>query len=346
VVMPVMDGFEVCKKLKADPATQDIPVLFLTGLDSRADEAHGLSLGAADFIHKPVSRPVVLARVRNHLELSRSTRALRERNLDLERVVAERTRELVEANENLEKRIEERTSELQAANRELEDFSYSISHDLRAPLRAINAYSQMLLDDCSPALEEEYRQMLRRILTSTVRMGSMIDELLQLARIPRATLELQSVDLTQLADDIVRTLRDAEPDRSVDVAVEPGLRGYGDPTQLRLVLENLLGNAWKYTGRAAAPRIGFYARDEGAGKRYFVEDNGAGFDMAFAGQLFQPFHRLHGQNEFPGTGIGLATVHRILRRHGAEIGVEAAPGSGAKFWFTLPTPGAHEPSGS
>jgi signal transduction histidine kinase len=307
IVMPNMGGFDLCRRLKADPAMKHIPLLFLSGLDSVASEEEGLLLGAADFIHKPFSPPSVLARVRTHLKLSQATRQLREQYQRLE-----------------------------AVNRELEGFCYSISHDLRAPLRALDGYARILAEDCADRLSREEQHMLDRIRANAQRMGDMIDDLLELSRAASAPLAMQVVDLSRLAGEIVATLHETEPQRNVRVTIEPGLEAAGDPAQLRIVLENLLGNALKYTGGADPAEIRFYAQHEGGGREFCVTDNGAGFDMAHAKRLFQPFQRLHGQGEFPGTGVGLATVARILSRHGGRIRAEARPGEGATFRFFLP----------
>jgi PAS domain S-box-containing protein len=228
-----------------------------------------------------------------------------------------------------------RVAELRALNQELEAFSYSVSHDLRAPLRAIDGFSQALLEDCADRLDDAGRDHLRRVRAAAQRMGELIDDLLGLSRVTRREMRSERVDLTGLAASIVAGLRRNEPGRQVETVIAEGLRAEGDPHLLRLALENLLGNAWKFTARRPAARIELGLRRVDGPPAFFVADNGAGFDMAHAGKLFGAFQRLHAMDEFPGTGIGLATVQRIVHRHGGRIWCEAVPGQGATFYFTL-----------
>jgi PAS domain S-box-containing protein len=221
------------------------------------------------------------------------------------------------------------------ANRELEAFSYSVAHDLRAPLRGMNGFAQILLDDYADKLDAEGVDCLHEIHTNARRMGALIDALLSLSRLTRSALHRERVDLSRLAGDVARELASAEPGRAVDVLVAPGLSADVDPLLARALLENLLGNAWKFTGGAAAARLEVGARREDGATAFFVRDNGAGFDMAHAAKLFAPFQRLHTVGEFPGTGIGLATVQRIVHRHGGRIWAEGTVGAGATFHFTL-----------
>jgi light-regulated signal transduction histidine kinase (bacteriophytochrome) len=224
---------------------------------------------------------------------------------------------------------------LKAVNREMEAFSYSVSHDLRAPLRHIDGFSQGLQEDCGDRLTPAGVEHLGRIRAAAKRMGELIDDLLQLSRVTQGELKHERVDLSQLARRVVEGLQRAQPERAVAVDITPGLAAEGDQRLLQIALENLLGNAWKYTQCCAAPAIGFGAADREGARSYYVRDNGAGFDMAYAGKLFAPFQRLHKSEEFPGTGIGLATVQRIIHRHGGRIWVDAAVGQGATFSFTL-----------
>jgi light-regulated signal transduction histidine kinase (bacteriophytochrome) len=235
--------------------------------------------------------------------------------------------------------VERRRAEqaLEVANKELEAFSYSVSHDLRAPLRAIDGFSLALLEDYGDRLDEDARGYLERVRAGTQRMGRLIDDLLGLSRVARVELRRERVNLSALAESVVEEIRRSEPERDVVIDVEQGLGAVGDPHLLRIVLTNLLGNSWKFTAHAPRPRIEFGAASEGMSEReYFVRDNGAGFDMAYAGKLFGAFQRLHTQGEYPGTGIGLATVQRIVHRHGGRVYANAAPGEGATFFFTLP----------
>jgi len=246
---------------------------------------------------------------------------------------------------DLERRVTERTTELQAVNRELEAFSYSVSHDLRAPLRAIDGFSQALLEDYAERLDEQAKDYLNRVRAATQRMGYLIDDMLTLSRVTRVEMQRGTVDLSALAADVFAELQKSEPQRKVDWRIEPGLIAQGDAQLLRVALVNLLGNAWKFTGKTANAKIEFGAmrnapipNTQGApdfAPSFFVRDNGAGFDMTYAGKLFGAFQRLHLTSEFPGTGIGLATVQRIIHRHGGRVRAEGAVGKGATFYFSL-----------
>ncbi|MGH9736901.1 MAG: ATP-binding protein [Candidatus Acidiferrales bacterium] len=249
--------------------------------------------------------------------------------------IEERDRILKASHEELEQRVSQRTAELTAANKELESFSYSVSHDLRAPLRSIDGFSLALLDDYNDKLDDEAKSHLSRIRAATGRMGLLIDDLLNLARVARAELNRQPVNLSAMALSIVNDLRKANPERKVDFFVQDCLETAGDGRLLRVVLENLLGNAWKYTSKRPAARIEFAKKQLDGGDTYFVTDDGAGFDPAYAARLFGAFQRLHGANEFPGSGIGLATVQRIIHRHGGRVWAESAVGKGATFYFTI-----------
>ena len=234
----------------------------------------------------------------------------------------------------LDRRVKQRTAELDAALKELEAFNYSVSHDLRAPLRAIDGFSQALLEDFTEHLDGKGQDYLHRVRNAAQRMGNLIDDLLRLSRVGRAQLVHQGLDLSHIARTIADDLQKTQPDRKVDWVIADGVQRAGDPSLLRAVLENLIGNAWKYTGKTAEPRIEFGAD----GDTCFVQDNGAGFDIAHAAALFSPFQRLHTDAEFPGNGIGLATVQRIVHRHGGRIWAHAEKGKGARFYFTLPAP--------
>ena len=239
-------------------------------------------------------------------------------------------------NSELERRVRARTAELEASNRELEAFSYSVSHDLRAPLRAIDGFSQIVIEDYESALDDAGRSHLRRIRAATQRMASLIDDLLELGRITRATLSRRPVDLSAIARNILRELREGDPAREVELLVGEHIAARADPALVEVLLDNLLRNAWKFTGKTPAARIEFNTMQHGRESVLYVRDNGAGFDMAHAGQLFRPFQRLHDVDQFGGTGIGLATVQRIVQRHGGRIWAEGTLNQGATFYFTLP----------
>ncbi|MBE9068802.1 GAF domain-containing protein [Leptolyngbya cf. ectocarpi LEGE 11479] len=233
--------------------------------------------------------------------------------------------------------------DLRAVNQELEAFSYSVSHDLRAPLRSIDGFSQALLEDCLEHLDENGQDYLHRIRAATQRMGTLIDDLITLSRVTRSDMHKESVDLSQLAHQICTDLQQTYPEKSVEWTIQPGLVTYGDLALLKVVLNNLLDNAWKYTSTQAQAQIEFGALVRNDSPAYFVRDNGVGFDMAFINKLFRPFQRLHGMNEFPGNGIGLATVQRIIHRHGGRAWAEGTLDQGATFYFTLTEAGGrHE----
>lgn len=242
-------------------------------------------------------------------------------------------------NRTLESRVAQRTRELTAANNELESFAYSISHDLRTPLRSIEGFSKLLSERYEERLDESGRDYLSRIRNATGRMSDLIDALLKMARLSRGQLNRVPLDLSQLAKETIAELRAAEPERKVSVAIQPGLQAFGDAPLVRNLLGNLLGNAWKFTRDSADPRIEFFA-ETGLGESeptvFAVRDNGAGFEAEYVGKLFRPFQRLHSQAQFAGHGIGLASVRRIVERHGGTIRAEGAPGQGATFKFTLP----------
>lgn len=238
---------------------------------------------------------------------------------------------------DLEGRVSERTAQLEATNKELESFCYAVSHDLRTPLRAMDGFSRVLEEDVGPRLSNIERNYLQRIRSASHRMGQLIDDLLRLSRLTRTELEYKSVNLSGLVEDIIAPLKTSDPTRSAEFDLSSNLQVQGDEGLLRTALENLLGNAWKYTSKRTHTQIKFGA-DQSTGETvYYVKDNGAGFDMRYAGKLFGAFQRLHDAREFQGTGIGLATTQRIIARHGGRIWAEAHPDAGANFYFTLGT---------
>jgi PAS domain S-box-containing protein len=238
-------------------------------------------------------------------------------------------------NDELELRVRQRTAELEASTRELDAFAYSVSHDLRAPLRALEGFSQVLLEDYGESLAEEARLYLGRIQANVARMAQMIDDLLDLSRATRTELRRERADITGLSRQTMAELQSRDPDRSVEIDIADGMVAHGDPHLIGLVLQNLLGNAWKFTARRTDAVIRVTQERCDGVDVFVVRDNGAGFDMRYAHKLFDPFQRLHSASEFEGTGIGLAIVHRIVTRHGGQICAEGAPGEGATFRFSL-----------
>lgn len=254
---------------------------------------------------------------------------------ELEAALFQNKQELELANQLLEQRVRERTAELEAAIRAQESFSYTVSHDLRAPLRHMNSFSALMVEDFGEALPPQARHYLDRIRSASGKMGALIDHLLELSRVTRAQLILDSVDLTELAESTMSMFRETDPHRNVKQAIEPGLKALGDEALLRQLLENLLGNAWKYTAKRPCGSIRFGRGRVDTEEVFFVEDNGTGFDMVYQDKLFRPFERLHG-SDFEGEGIGLATARHIVQRHGGRIWCEGRVGQGASFYFTLP----------
>lgn len=244
------------------------------------------------------------------------------------------TRDITER-KRAEQEILHRSAELEAANKELEAFCYSVSHDLRAPLRGIDGFSQALLEDYSSQLDDQAKSYLSRVRAATQRMGVLIDDLLNLSRITRAELSREPVNLTELAKSVAADLRRTQPERGADFVIAPDLRAVGDSRLLHIALENLLGNAWKFSSRKERARIEFGCTQNNGSSAFFVRDNGAGFDSAYADRLFGVFQRLHSLTDFPGTGVGLASVQRIILRHGGRVWAEGAPDKGATFYFTL-----------
>jgi PAS domain S-box-containing protein len=240
-------------------------------------------------------------------------------------------------NAELEQRVRERTAQLEAANRELESFSYSVSHDLRAPLRSINSFSQILQDHLGKSIDKTDRDYFQRIFRNIKHMSELIEGLLTLSRLTRVPLKLQSVNLSELALEITRELQQQEPQHRAEILIEPELTVRGDPTLLQIVLNNLLRNAWKFTHKTESPRIEFRKQIMEGKPVFLVRDNGAGFDMNYADKLFKAFQRLHTEKDYEGTGIGLATVQRILQRHEGCIWAEGEVNKGATFYFTLET---------
>ena len=267
-------------------------------------------------------------------QVNERTSQLKQVNAALSKEIAERRRSEADIRE-LNADMLERTVRVEASNKELEIFSFSVSHDLRAPLRSIDGFSQALLDDCGSQLDGTARNYVLRVKEASQRMEKLIEAILNLARINSADLNLRPVDLTGLGRAVMEECQRADPGRQVEWVLMENLAGTGDAVLLRVVLENLIGNGWKFTKHVSHPRIEFGVTYQFAQPVFYVRDNGAGFDMTYVNNLFGIFRRLHGAKEFPGMGIGLATAHRIVTRHGGRIWAEAVVGGGATFFFTL-----------
>jgi PAS domain S-box-containing protein len=306
-------------------------------------DAQGKKLGAVVVLHDFTERKRAEEQIRTlNAELEQRvlerTAALSRSNEELASEIAERKRaesEIHRLNAELEQRVAMRTAQLAAANKELEAFSYSVSHDLRAPLRSIDGFSQALLEDYTDKLDALGQNYLSRVRAATQRMAQLIDDLLNLSRVTRSEMRHQEVDLSALALSIATELQKTQPERQVEFQITPGLVANGDGRLLRIVLENLLGNAWKFTGNHPRAHIEFGITEHSGTHAYFVRDDGTGFDMAYADKLFGAFQRLHAFHQFEGTGIGLATVQRIIHRHSGRVWAEGAVEQGATFYFTL-----------
>jgi len=339
--MAGIGGLETCRRLKGSPIVRDTPLIMLTGNDQRETVIEGLGAGADDFLSKATGFGVLAARVQAQIrrkQIEDEQRRFREQLLrsELDAAEARAAKAVAETRAAMAEELSRTNEELGQANRELEAFSYSVSHDLRAPLRTISAFSHAIIEDLGDTIDDKARDHIRRVLAATSRMSDLIDALLELARISRTPVARQPVDLSHVAAVVFDELTRRDPAREVALDVAPGLVVAADGRLIRILLDNLLGNAWKFTGGAARATIGVGSERRDGESVYFVRDNGAGFDMSQVGRLFTPFQRLHTDGTFAGTGIGLATVRRIVERHGGKIWAEGSIGLGAKISFTIP----------
>jgi signal transduction histidine kinase len=315
VQMPEMDGFETARLIHGRKRSAHTPIIFITAFDrADIDIAHGYAAGAVDYIFAPVIPEILCAKVNVFVELALMRQKLAVLNADLKR----------------------RAAELELANKELESFTYSVSHDLRAPLRAISGFSQILNEDYAEKLDDEGRRVLGVIRNNSRNMGELIDALLLFSRFNDKPVNRTEIDMTDVARAVFgETL--AEAARAPEFRLSPLPKAWGDPALIRQVWVNLLSNAVKYSAKRAQPVIRVTGYAEGAEQIYCVKDNGAGFDMRYYDRLFGVFQRMHDQEEYPGTGVGLAIVQRVVGRHGGRVWAESKVDEGASFFFTLPT---------
>jgi len=306
VMMPEMDGFEVCQTLKSNSKTKDIPIIFLTAMDIYENEAKALSMGAVDYIVKPIVIPTVNSRVNAHIQLK------------LQRDLLERQK-----------------ADLMEMNNELEAFSYSASHDLKAPLTLIKTYSEFIREYFEDVNYEQGVEDIAVIEEASVKMSQLIESLLQLAKISRDSVIFEKTDLSGMTQLIFSELRAIDPSRSVEFFAESDMVAFVDPQMLRIALYNLIQNAWKYSSTNQDAKIEVGVLEQKGQKVFYIKDNGVGFDMTRVRDLFKPFTRLHSKDEFDGTGIGLAIVKRIIVRHNGQIWVTSEQGIGTTFYFTL-----------
>ena len=318
VRMPIMDGFETAQLIRQRPRSELTPLIFVTALDqAETDMGRGYNLGAVDFVFAPVVPAILRAKVAVFVELYRAQQELRRYRNQLETLV------------------EERTIALTAINRELEAFSYSVSHDLRGPLVSFDDVSEKLLEKYGKQLDGGATDYILKMREASRRMTSVFDGLQMLFRLTGGEIRREEVDVSTLAQQVVDELQAESPKRRVDVEITPGITASGDQRLVRILLANLINNAWKFTSTTPSARIAVGSEMVDGDSRIFVRDNGVGFDMIDTHRLFGAFQRLHSQSDFPGAGIGLATARRIVNRHGGRIWAEGAAGEGATFYFVL-----------
>jgi len=335
IMMPGMDGFETAEMIRSRERSRHTPIIFLTALGRNPEHIlRGYNTGAVDYIVKPFVPEILRAKVAAFVDMARKSAQLEARNREL-RMTIERLRAAEAENLALNRRLEQQVSELAEMNRDLERFSFSVSQDLRTPLSRIAGFSKALAEAWGDRLDETGRHYLERMERSSTAMCDLVDDLLAFSRAARLRMDRRMVNLSELAEGIAAELAARHPGRNVEFAIAPGLSASGDPGLLRTALLNLLENAWKYTAGHATARIEFGAQEQQRVTVYFVRDDGAGFDMESAGRLFIPFERLQHPSEFEGSGIGLATVARIVARHGGRIWAQSEVERGATFFFTL-----------
>ncbi len=355
IIMPKMDGYTLCSRVKTNPELKDVPVILLTSLSDPMDIIKGLQAGADNFITKPYEDQYLLSRIK-YLLANRDIRRAGMGDMSME-VVFQNEKFLINSdkkqildlllsvyeaaihrNEQLimaQRQLQVLNESLQTANQELDAFAHTVSHDLRSPLNGVMGFANILLDDYDEFLDDYGKECLKFMMQSVSNMAQLIEDLLQFSRSGRTEINPDLFNISLLAEKVLAEIKMREPDRKVQVIIEPDINIHADNGLMRVVLNNLLGNAWKYSQKNPQAVIKFGSYDANGQTVYFVEDNGAGFDMEKASKLFSPFIRLHSNEEFNGTGVGLSTVKRIVERHGGSIWAESEPGHGARFMFTL-----------
>ena len=342
VMMPEMDGFETAALIRQRERSRTTPIIFLTALGRSEEHVfRGYDVGAVDYLTKPIVPEILRSKVAVFVELARKNalieahaELLQKKNVELEQVISQLRRaedEIKLLNRHLQSRVEE----LIAVNRELDSFSYTVSHDLRAPLIRIDGFSRALLENYGDKVDEHGKVYLERVRSASQRMCQLVDDLLNFSRVGRMDMHPERVDLCEIARSVAAEIQTRDPERQATIVIPDHVMATGDGTLLRSVLANLLENSWKFTRRREDASIQFGIAQQDGVQTYFVKDNGAGFDPALEHKLFRPFERLHSASEFEGTGIGLATVERIIKRHGGRIWAEGSVNNGATFYFTL-----------
>ncbi|HVT83283.1 MAG TPA: response regulator [Phycisphaerae bacterium] len=355
LIMPGISGQETCRRIKADANWRNTPLIIMSAMEEAKAMIESINAGADDYIAKTGDFEILKARL--HAQLRRRQFEDENRRIheelhrhELEAIELQAVKELAQTRADLVAQLEAKNGELIRANaelrrakegmdvvnKELESFSYSVSHDLKAPLRAINGFGELLAKRASAKLDEQESRYLRTVQQNGRHMERLIEDMLSLARVTRQQLRREQVNLGSLAREICDRLQETSPrSPAVILEIDDNLSAQGDVGMLRILLENLLGNAWKFTGKCEQSRISLRRETAADGEAYVIRDNGAGFDMQYADKLFGTFQRLHSDKEFPGTGVGLATVARVIRRHGGTIRAEGKVGVGAAFYFTL-----------
>ena len=353
VQMPGMNGFEAAAIIRERKRSRHTPIIFLTAIDKSENRVvTGYQLGAVDYLFKPVVPEILQSKVEVFVDLFKKTEEIKQQAAKLATANQQLAEEIIQRRQaeeqvnKLNQDLQQRAIDLEATNQELRAFNYAVSHDLKAYLNRIAGFSKALQEDYADSLDLEGKSYLRSIHTATYRMTGLTNALLRLSKVAHWELQYESVDMSALAQEIVDKLKQATPQRQVEVVIVPKLVVKGDRELLKIALENLLGNAWKYTSKKTNARIEFGLSDSTVEISnlphassntvvYFIRDNGVGFDSSYADKLFNPFQRLHTANEFEGTGIGLSTVQRIIHRHNGQIWAEGIVEQGATFYFVI-----------